>query len=102
MGTDVCQKSPVVGAMLMTLGRDTPLVPQASDTALSARAVSTTLACTRTPSVSSGTAGSSEKFDSTGPAGPPAPIRVPVTATLSIDALGRAPEEPAGPVPLES
>src|SRR5207248_1688996 len=100
MGNEVCQKSPVAGAMLITFGSDAPVVPHASETAFSARAVSTTLACTVTPSVSTGGAGIVEKLEITGPPGPPEPIRVPVTATLSIEALGRAPEEPAGPVPL--
>src|SRR5437879_2057967 len=100
MGSEFCQKFPLAGAMLMTFGSDELAVPHASQTASSARAVSTTLTCTVTPTVSSGTAGITEKFDSTGPAGPPEPMSVPVTATLSIEALGRAPEEPAGPVPL--
>src|SRR2546430_9478289 len=100
MGCEVCQKSPLAGAMPMMLGSDALLGPHASDTAFRARAVSTTLAWITTPAVSIGGAGIVEKLDITGPEGPPAPITLPVTATLSIDALGLAPEEPAGPVPL--
>src|SRR5438046_3528156 len=96
----VCQKSPLAGAMPMTFGSDALLVPQANETALIERAVSTTLAWTVTPSVSTGGDGIVEMFEITGPPGLPAPIGVPVTATLSIEALGRAPEEPGGPVPL--
>src|SRR5262249_29654197 len=99
-GVAVCQKSPVAGAMLMTLGSDELLNPHASETALIARTVSTTLACTVTPSVSTGAGGLIDRLEMMGPEGPPAPIGVAVTERLSIDALGRAPDEPPGPVPL--
>ena len=100
MGWAVCQKSPLAGAMLMTFGSDELLVPHASETASRERAVSTTLAWTVTPSVSTGVPGMVEMFEIIGPAGPPALIGVPVTTRLSMEALGRAPEEPLGPVPL--
>src|SRR5207249_10177189 len=102
MGAEVCQKFPLAGSMLMMLGSDALLMPHASDTALRARALSIAAHWIMTASVSSGVAGMVEKLDSSGPPGPPPPIGVPVTATLSIEALGRAPEDPAGPVPLES
>ncbi len=86
--------------MLITFGSEPALGPHASETASSARAVSTTLAWTVTPRVSTGTAGMVERFEITGPEGPPEVMGLAVTSTLSIEALGRAPEEPAGPVPL--
>ena len=76
--------------MLMTFGSDELDSPHASETAFRARAVSTTLAWMMTPSVSTGGAGIREKSEMTGPPEPPALIGVPVTATLSIDAFGRA------------
>src|SRR5689334_18135198 len=100
IGTEVCQKSPLAGAMLMTFGSDAMLVPQASDTPFRARNVSTTAAWMVTPSVSSGGDGIVEKFEIVGPPEPPEPIGVAATTTLSIEALGRAPDEPVGPVPL--
>src|SRR5690349_4160428 len=100
MGSEVCQKSPVAGAMLMMFGSGEGAVPHASETVLMARSASTTLAWIVTPVVSTGGDGIVEKLEITGPPGPPPLIEVAVTATLSIDALGRAPVEPAGPVPL--
>src|SRR5689334_10812593 len=100
MGTDVSQKSPVAGCMLMTFRSDEMLVPHVSETPFKARNVSTTAAWTVTPSVSTGGDGMTEMFEIVGPPEPPEPIGVAATTTLSIEALGRAPDEPAGPVPL--
>src|ERR1041385_5943943 len=99
MGENACHWSPVGGSLLMTFGSETTLAPQARDPPFSGAALSTTLAAPVAAVVSRGAAGSMAMPEITGP-GPPEPISVPVITTLSIDALGRAPEEPAGPVPL--